>query len=173
MDPLWDKFNIVLSYSFEASLFIQSLNQSPFNVGRELLATDFTRAQVEQLNQRHSSPVKTTQEMDAMIKLLGGHPFLMRKALYSLVVQKLSVNEFLKQASYEDGPFSDHLHVYLWHLHEQSDLRAAMKSAILEHAVSSDVLFHRLHSSGLIVGHDRRDAQPRCGLYADYFKKHL
>ena len=103
MDPLWDKFNIVLSYSFEASLFIQSLNQSPFNVGRELLATDFTRAQVEQLNQRHSSPVKTTQEMDAMIKLLGGHPFLMRKALYSLVVQKLSVNEFLKQASYEVG----------------------------------------------------------------------
>jgi len=173
IDPLWDRFNIVLSYSFEAYLFIQSLNQSPFNIGTEVLATDFTRTQVEKLNQRHSMPVKTTQEMDAMVELLGGHPFLMRKALYSLVVQKLSVNELIKQASYDDGPFSDHLHAYLWRLHEQSDLREAMKSAILEHVVSSDVLFHRLHSSGLVVGHDRRNAQPRCGLYADYFKKHL
>jgi hypothetical protein len=173
IDPLWDKFNIVLAYSFEAYLFIQNLNQSPFNIGTEIIATDFTRTQVEKLNQSHSMPIQTTQEMDAMIELLGGHPFLVRKALYTLVVQNLSVNELIKQATYDDGPFSDHLHAYLWRLHELNDLREAMKMAILEHKVSTDVLFHRLHASGLVVGHDRLNVQPRCGLYADYFKKHL
>src|SRR5439155_1555272 len=105
----WKKLNIVLSYSTEAFLFITVLNQSPFNVGSDYTLTDFDRSQVERLNWQHGSPIQTTQEMDSIMELLQGHPFLVRKALYTRAVQKLSVDELLKRAYDDDGPFSDHL----------------------------------------------------------------
>lgn len=172
-DNTWDKLNVVLSYSTEAFLFIQDLNQSPFNVGTQVNVADFDRIQVEELNQLHLEPVKTTQEIDALMELLGGHPFLVRKALYDLVVQHIHFDKLIKKAYDDDGPFSDHLQRYVFHLDDHPQLRAAMKSVIYDHTSPTDALFYRLRSSGLVRGTDRHNVYPRCGLYAHYFKKHL
>ena len=171
-DNTWDKLNVVLSYSTEAFLFIQDLDQSPFNVGVQVNVADFDRIKVEKLNKLHMEPVKTTQEIDALMELLGGHPFLVRKALYDLVIQHFHFDELIKKAYDDDGPFSDHLQRYMLHL-DQPQLRAAMKSVIYEHTSPTDALFYRLRSSGLVRGTDRHSVYPRCGLYAHYFKKHL
>ncbi len=172
-DNTWDKLNVVLSYSTEAFLFIQDLDQSPFNVGVQVNVADFDRIKVEKLNKLHMEPVKTTQEIDALMELLGGHPFLVRKALYDLVIQHFHFDELIKKAYDDDGPFSDHLQRYMLHLDDQPHLRAAMKSVIYEHTSPTDALFYRLRSSGLVRGTDRHNVHPRCGLYAHYFKKHL
>jgi hypothetical protein len=172
-DPLWGRLNLVLAYSTEAFLFITDLNQSPFNVGNAFELDDFDRTQVEELNRRHGSPVKTTQEMDDVMELLQGHPFLLRKALYALVVQELTVGQLIDRACDDDGPFSDHLHRHLWQFDAQPELRAAMGSVIRDQSCPTDRLFYQLRSAGLVGGSDRNNVLPRCGLYTRYFGRHL
>jgi hypothetical protein len=171
-DPVWDKLNLVLAYSSEAFMFISDLNQSPFNVGVAFDVVDFDRAEVEELNRRHGSPLKI-QELDEIMELLQGHPFLIRKALYELVVTKLPLAVLLSRATDDDGPFSDHLHHYLWQLDAQPALRSAMKAAIQSQPCPTDQLFYQLRSAGLVRGNNRNNVMPRCGLYARYFERHL
>jgi hypothetical protein len=170
---VWKKLNIVLTYSTEAFSFITDLNQSPFNVGMDFNLADFDRTQVEKLNHLHGEPVKTTQEMDDFMYLLQGHPFLVRKAFYILTCQSFTVDSLMQRAYDEDGPFSDHLHSYLWRLHQNHELCQEMKSVLENHSCSNDLLFYQLRSSGLVRGSNRANALPRCGLYANYFRKHL
>src|SRR5262249_39337359 len=49
----WNKLTVVIGYATEAHLFIQDLNQSPFNVGRQLELENFNIDEMENLNKRH------------------------------------------------------------------------------------------------------------------------
>lgn len=169
----WKKLNIVLTYSTEASFFITDLNQSPFNVGTHFSLADFDRTQVEQLNYKHGSPVKTAQEMDSIMRLLQGHPFLVRKALYALAVQELTIEELLKVACDDNGPFSEHLRLYLLQFDKNQQQRMAMKSVIQNQRCPNNHLFYQLRSSGLVIGPSYTNVQPRCELYRQYFQIHL
>lgn len=173
IEPCWDKLNIILSYSSEAFMFITDLNQSPFNVGYEFALADFDRAQVEELNRRHGSPLKTAQDMDRMMDLCHGHPYLTRKVLYDLVRQGATVDSVINNAINDDGSFADHLHRYLWWFDVHSELREAMKAAIRGESCATDEVFYQLRSAGLIRGTSRQDVIARCGLYANYFGRHL
>ncbi len=170
---VWNKLNIVLTYSTEAFSFIADMNQSPFNVGIDFNLLDFDRSQVETLNWQHGSPIKTSQEMDALMALLQGHPYLVRKALYILTMQKYSVDQFVQNACDENGPFSDHLHSYLWRLQNNPELGRGMKSVLETQSCATALLFYQLRSSGLIRGNNAANALPRCELYVRYFRKHL
>jgi hypothetical protein len=172
-DPLWQKLNVGLAYSTEAFMFIQDLNQSPFNVGQAFELMDFDPIQVHELNRRHSGPVRDDVEMDKFVDVFGGHPYLVRKALYDLIVQKFSVDRLLERVYNDDGPFGDHLRRYLWRFHENPDLRLAMTSVIRDRNCPTDDLFYRLRSAGLVKGADRYNVVPRCGLYERYFGRHL
>ena len=57
--------------------------------------------------------------------------------------------------------------------HEGRDLKEPMKSVIQRGICPDDLSFYRLRSAGLVRGPDRMHAQPRCGLYADYFGSRL
>jgi hypothetical protein len=173
IDPAWTRLNLVLAYSTEATLLIKDQTQSPFNVGEGFHAHDLSRSQVETLNQKHGSPLKTVQEADLFMNLIGGHPFLVRRALYDLVDRAQPFAGLQACALDDDGPFSDHLRYYWWWLKESDERRAAMKSAILKGMVPSDEGFFSLRSAGLVTGHSREACQPRCGLYRAYFKERL
>jgi hypothetical protein len=171
-EPVWEKLNLVLAYSTEAFMFIQDMNQSPFNVGEDYELVDFDRPQLAALNQRHNNPIHGN-EMDKFVNLVGGHPYLVRKALYDLVVEQHSVDELIRNSCNDTGLFSDHLHRYLWRFHEAPHLCDAMKSVIHEHSCPTDELFYVLRSAGLVRGTERRNVVPRCGLYEQYFGRHL
>ena len=173
IDPAWRLLNLVLAYSTEATLLITDQTQSPFNVGEHLHAHDLSRLQVEDLNQKHGSPLRTVQETDLFMDLIGGHPFLVRKALYEMVDRAQPFAGLQACAVDDDGPFSDHLRYHWWRLKESDERRAAMKSAILNGMVASDEGFFSLRSAGLVTGHSREAVQPRCGLYRAYFKERL
>jgi hypothetical protein len=172
-DNRWDSLNIVLAYSTEASLLIQNQSQSPFNVGESVTTRDFTEAEVAALNAKHGSPLQTSGELAALEELLNGHPFLVRKALYQLAVHKTTLGVLTNSATNDDGPFSDHLHYYLWWLKDNPIARADFKSALHNHSCATDECFYALRSVGLITGHSRRNVWPRCGLYRQYFQERL
>jgi hypothetical protein len=172
IDEIWERMNLVLAFSTEANLLIDDHNQSPFNVGYRFEARDFTAAEVTAENARHGSPVRAN-EMGDFERLLQGHPFLVRSALYEIVSRKWDFATLLSSAHHDDGPFGDHLRRYLLMLTARPELRTAMKDVIRQGQCDTDSAFYRLRSMGLIVGHSRLQAKARCGLYSRYLQERL
>jgi hypothetical protein len=146
-------------------------NISPFNVSETIELEDFTLEQVADLNRRHGGQLDANQAQN-LHDLLGGHPYLTRKALYLVASGRLSVTELFERATDEPGPFGDHLRNHLTRLHERRELIPAMHQIIRSGISPDEQVLFRLQSAGLIrqVGAALR---PRCQLYADYFGKHL
>jgi hypothetical protein len=171
-DETWSNLNLVLAYSTESSLLIQDQNQSPFNVGEPLESSDFTSDQVIELNQRHGSPLSRA-EIDLLMSVVSGHPYLVRKALFELVANRRTFDVLRSSAADDDGPFSDHLQRSLVWLAGHEGLKAAFKSLLQTGVCDTDTNFHGLRAAGLVRGHSRQSAQPRCGLYRLYFTERL
>ena len=171
LDDLWAQLNIAMVISTEPYLLIADVNQSPFNVGLKLELEDFDAAQLHDLNQRHGSPVAEA-DFEAFKALLSGHPYLCRKALYTLVAQKLSWSELVQVAAEDDGPFGDHLRRHHWLLRNEPALQEALRQVIRSNRCSDDQALFRLLRAGLVKG--KGDFYTcRCDLYTTYFKDKL
>jgi len=171
--PVWNTFNLLIVHSTEPALFIQDLNQSPFNVGTPLRLGDFDRDEIQWLNVRNGFPLRGIEDLERLIGLVGGHPYLVRQALYSMAICKTSIG-YLEQVAADDaGPFGDHLRRYLWILRDSSRLRKALKEVINGRGCDNEDDFQRLRAAGLIVGDSRTTATIRCKLYANYMRTHL
>ena len=97
MSRIWKQFDLALVTATEPYHLIANLNQSPFNVGEVLLLTDFSAAQVTDLNRRHGNPL-TPAEKQALVALLNGHPYLVRRSLFLIARQQLSVAALFNRA---------------------------------------------------------------------------
>ena len=170
-DERWDKLNLVMVISTEPYLLIADLNQSPFNVGLKLYLEDFDEAQVRDLNQRHGSPVGE-KDLPALKELLNGHPYLTRKALYTLVTERRTWDDLVRAAPTDQGPFSDHLRRYHWVLRDEPDLREALRQVVRQNRCPDDIALFRLLQAGLVKG-SGEVCQCRCELYTRYFKDKL
>lgn len=168
----WPRLNLIIAHSTEPSLWIQDINQSPFNVGFPIRLNNFNEAQVSWLNDRHHRPLKTASEVRELINLLGGQPYLVRQALYVLFESKMTLEELQKVASNESGPFGDHLRRHTWALQKNAELKNALRQVLLGKGCEDEMHFQRLCAAGLISGEDRNSAQIRCELYVRYFKQH-
>ena len=172
-DENWNNFNLIIAHSTDAHLWIEDINQSPFNVGWRITLDDFNDAEVAELNARYGSPLKSEEEIQALMDLTGGQPYLVRKALYTLAVNESSLEQLQAVAVKEHGPFGDHLQWYLWRLQRHEELKDSL-SMILRHGACDDELhFQRLRAGGLVKGTSRREAHIRCQLYADYLRDSL
>ena len=167
----WTRLNIALVTSTEPYQFISDLNQSPFNVGQVVELTDFTLGQVSTLNYRHHS-LLTEAQVQQLYNLLGGHPYLTRRALYLIGSQRDTFTEILDQACEDNGPFGDHLRNYLFRMGGQDNLKAGLLQVIKYQRCQDEHIFFQLRGAGLVkrVG-DK--VIPRNQLYADYFGKRL
>ncbi|WP_224366228.1 AAA-like domain-containing protein [Hyalangium versicolor] len=169
--PVWKKLGIVLVTSTEPFLFIKNLTQSPFNVGQTVELGDFVPEQVTELNQRHGSPLAQPQEQE-LFSLLGGHPYLIRKALYLVASGSLSMEGLLVQSAEDRGPFGDHLRHLLFRLGSQPQLKAGLREVLQRNACQDEGVFLRLRSAGL-VRQEGTSVLPRCELYRRYFRERL
>lgn len=171
MSRIWKQFDLALVTATEPYHLIANLNQSPFNVGEVILLADFTAEQVSDLNQRHGCPLTPTQEGQLMA-LLHGHPYLVRRALYLMASQQLSIEALLAQATADGGPFGDHLRYHLFRIYDKQDLVQGLLQVIRANTCPDERIARLLIAAGLV----RRDGQrvvPRCQLYADYFQERL
>jgi AAA-like domain/TIR domain len=167
----WNKLNLVLVISTEPYLLIPDATQSPFNVGMVLDLKDFNATQVSDLNRKHGSPLREA-DLPAFMALLGGQPYLTRKALYTLVTEKMRWADLVQSAASDSGPFNDHLRHHYWLLRNEPQLREALKGIIRQSQCRDDILFHRLLQAGLVKG-SGDVCECRCGLYAGYFRDKL
>jgi hypothetical protein len=170
-NPIWKQLDLALVTSTEPYQLIDNLNQSPFNVGLVIDLEDFTAAQVADLNRRHGSPFNASEEKQ-LIALLGGHPYLVRLAFYSVASDRLYPTELLANAIAEDGPFGNHLRNHLFRLHNKQELVHGMFQVIHQNTCVDERIFFRLRGAGL-VRREGRVVFPRCQLYTDYFREHL
>jgi serine/threonine protein kinase len=170
---LWKQLDLALVTSTEPYQLIENLNQSPFNVGEIIELPDFTPEQMGELNQRHGSPLNTT-ESEQLMALLGGHPYLTRRALYMVAKQRVTIDTLFSQATDDNGPFGDHLRHHSFRLHGQPELTEGLRQVIEHNTCPDERIFFRLRGAGLV----RRPAGggavlPRCQLYANYFRERL
>jgi AAA-like domain/TIR domain len=169
--PLWKQLDLALVTSTEPYQLIENLNQSPFNVGEVIELADFDRFQVTRLNQSHGNPLNP-EEQQRLFDLLAGHPYLVRRALYLVASQRISVSDLFSHAADERGPFGDHLRYHLFRLHDEERLVKGLSRVINQNICNDEDTFFRLRGAGL-VRRDGRAVVPRCQLYADYFGRHL
>jgi hypothetical protein len=169
-DADWRKLNLVMVISTHPYLLIDDVNLSPFNVGLTVHLKDFSLDQVADLNQRHGSPLNHN-EISTLMTLVGGHPYLVRQAYYTLVSEGFSLADLLRLANSPDGPFGKHLVFYLHSLKKNPNLLAAFQQLLRDQKLPDESLLERLAAVGLIRQDDGK-WRPRCGLYGEFFKRH-
>jgi serine/threonine-protein kinase len=169
---LWEKLRLVVVHSTEGYIPLD-INQSPFNVGLPIELQEFTPAQVTDLAQRHGLHWSAEQIQQLMI-LIGGHPYLIRFAFYHMAQQRLTLAQLLENAPTESGFYGDHLRRHLWNLHRNDILATAFRE-VLSHqspvCLESEQAF-KLHSLGL-VKLQGNGVVPRFELYRQYFSDRL
>ncbi len=169
----WNRFTLAIAYATEAHLFITDLNQSPFNVGTRLALGDFSFDHVVELNRRYDSPLRSEPELARYFRLVGGHPYLLRRGLHEMVTRGVSLSDLEVQADRDEGPFGDHLRRVWVSLAQDASLCEAMGRVLQGKSCPTPETFYRLRSAGLISGDSAADARPRCELYTGYLRKLL
>ena len=170
-DADWRKLNLVMVISTHPYLLIDDVNLSPFNVGLNIQLKDFSPDQVADLNQRHGGPLKR-DEISGLMELVGGHPYLVRQAYYTLVSESLSLTDLLRVANSPDGPFGKHLLFYQHSLKKNPALLTAFQQLLREQKMPDESLLERLAAVGLIRQESGKWG-PRCGLYGEFFKRQI
>jgi hypothetical protein len=169
---LWKRFRLVVVHSTEVYIPL-NINQSPFNVGLPIELPEFTAEQVQDLAGRHRLNWNTSQ-IGRLMSMVGGHPYLVRLALYHIKRGDTTLDELLREAATESGLYGDHLRRHLWNLEQHPELAAAVQQLVATEGTVRlpSVQGFQLHSMGL-VDLLRNDVQFRSELYRAYFRDRL
>jgi hypothetical protein len=154
-------------------LFITDMNQSPFNVGTRLTLEDFLPVQTAELNRRYGHPLADPDELNRFTRLVGGHPYLVRRGLHEFATKKTSLDAFETMAARDEGIYGDHLRRILMLLAKDPALADVVRGVLHEKPCPTPESFYRLRSAGVVAGHSPADARPRCRLYAMFLRRHL
>jgi len=166
----WRRLTLAIAYATEAHLFIANMNQSPFNVGTTVALEDFTLEQVEDLNGRYGSPLRSREEVARFFALVGGHPYLVRVGL-DAIARGISLETFEAEADRGEGPLSNHLRRILLLLERDPGLYEALRGVLQGEANLSRESFYRLRSAGVLTGDSQMSVKLRCRLYARYLER--
>jgi hypothetical protein len=172
----WAGLTLAITYATEAHLLIDDPNMSPFNIGERLELADFAEADVRELNRRHfGPPLKDDAELRRLTALLGGHPFLVRRALYELAMRQVTLGQLLDTADRDEGIFGEHLRRLLIMLSREpgTPLLEVVRGVLRGQPCPTDESFFRLRSAGVMVGSTREDVRPRCEVYRRFLARHL
>lgn len=168
---IWKKLRLVIAHSTE--VYIQlNINRSPFNVGVPIELPEFTPEQIQELAKQQGLDwdVLGAQGLEPLRALVGGHPYLVQRAIYYLSRSEITLEQLLQIAYTESGIYSDHLRGHLWNLQEHPELVTAMKKVIeaTNPAQLDTMQSFKLQSLGL-VRLEGNEVKPWCELYARYF----
>ncbi|WP_017318843.1 AAA-like domain-containing protein [Mastigocladopsis repens] len=173
---IWQKLRFVLAYSAEIFV-LPRLTQSPLNIGLPLKLPPFTKEQVQDLAQRHGLDWTNGSEVEKLMAMVGGHPYLVRLALYHLMGQgglQRDLEQLLQQAPTKAGIYNEYLRQYMLALREQPELEAAFGEVIsaTNPLKLEPVVAYKLQSMGL-VNLQGDYCYPTYELYRLYFREQL
>lgn len=163
--PAFEHLDLVLVTSTDPENFLteEEGRGSPFNVGATIRLQDFTRHEVDDLMVRHGLDEMDEPFRERLMALLGGHPFLTRRALYLIAMGEWDLSPRMSPETLTgpSSPFSDHLRHYLLQLQAQPRLAEELRRALNGKPCTSPLLFSQLQGAGLLTG-DHCNPQPRC-----------
>ncbi len=171
-ESTWKQLRLVIVHSKEVYIPL-NINQSPFNVGLAIELPNLNFVQVQDLAQRHGLNW-TEEQIEELMTLLGGNPYLLRVAMYQIGRERMTLSDLKQVAPTEEGPYSDHLRRHLRNLEDDSLLLAAVKQVVTASTpvnLGSTEAF-KLRSMGL-VKFQGNQVMPMCDLYRLYFRDRL
>lgn len=169
---IWEQLRLIVVHSTE-DYGPLDINQSPFNVGLPVELTEFTQEQVQDLADRHQLNWNNIQ-VQQLMAMVGGHPYLVRLAFYYLGEQDLTLDNLLQDAPTDTGIYEVHLRRHLGSLIENPELALALKEVVRapEPVRLETMQAYKLYRMGLIQ-RIRDRVVPRCQLYQLYFQERL
>lgn len=170
---LWKKLRLILLYSTEVYLPL-AINQSPFNVGLPIKLLDFTQEQIIDLACRHGLDWEDRYYAKELMDMLGGHPYLIRLALYYLSLEYIEMKKLLNEAPTLTGIYSDYLRGHLETIQKYPSLTSAVKQMLINSgSVRLDAITaYQLESMG-IAKLNGNEVNFSCELYNRYFASQL
>lgn len=172
INPVWKNLRIVITHSKEVYIPL-NINQSPFNVGVPIELPPLNQEQALELIQRHGI-IWSESEVERLIGLVGGHPYLLRVSLYQIVRGEVTLDQLIQVAPTEEWLLGEHLRRHLYNLEEDANLLSAFKQvlAIAEPIQIKTAQAFKLTSMGL-VRYQGNAVLPSCDLYRRYFRERL
>lgn len=170
--PQWQKLRLILAHVAELDLPLQA-HQSPFNVGLLLELPCLTPTQIHHLRSVYTLEAVSVAEassLQALVDLVGGHPYLLQLAFYWLQSGKLSLPQIVQTASTNQGIYREYLRRLWLALQQDEDLVDALYEVLgnreLVRLPSKQA--YALAGMGLVelVGYKVR---LQCELYRAYF----
>ncbi|MGL5058565.1 MAG: AAA-like domain-containing protein [Microcoleus sp.] len=181
----WQKLRMAVIHSTEIYISL-NINQSPFNVGLPIKLSEFTAEQVQDFAQRHGLDWFDRSSVDRLMKMVGGHPYLVHLALYHLanlaqnrqqqeeneVTPAADLEQLLKVAPTQTGIYSEYLRNHSIVLQQQPELAAAFQQVVAaENSVRLEPLIaYQLDSMGLVKIAEN-NCSVSCELYRLYFQR--
>jgi len=184
----WQKLRTAVIHSTEIYIAL-SLNQSPFNVGLPIKLSEFTAEQVRDLARRHGLDWSDSYPVEQLMKMVGGHPYLVHLALYHLAIlqqnrQSAGENEpdgeqgrseleqLLTEAPTHSGIYSDYLRNQSIAIQQQPELASAFQQVVrAKNSIHLEPLIaYQLDSMGL-VKLEGNNCSLSCELYRLYFQE--
>ncbi|BAZ15827.1 hypothetical protein NIES4071_76990 [Calothrix sp. NIES-4071] len=175
--PLWRQLRLLMLHTQIYSEL--NINQSPFNAGTEIKLTDFTTEQVKSLAQQYKLNWGNNQ-IDQLMAMVGGHPYLVTKALQTVSRQDMTLEDLLQSAPTASGIYRNHLEKHWRYLQSNPTLLTAFKTIVLEDSpvkFNSNITLNledavKLYDFGL-VQLQTNSAAPRYKIYRLYFRERL
>ncbi|PSB60299.1 hypothetical protein DSM107010_70260 [Chroococcidiopsis cubana SAG 39.79] len=167
---IWKQMRLVIAYSTEVYLPI-NLNKSPFNVGLPIELPELTLLQVQNLARLHQLEWSEREALQLM-DMVGGHPFLVRLALYHVARQDITLTQLLETAPTTRGIYNSYLGRIESILSQHPELEAGMKevTATTSHPQLDKKTRSKLNALGLVKIQDEK-VLPSCKLFQQYFSK--
>lgn len=167
---LWQTLRLILVHSTDIYIPLQ-IHQSPFNVGIPIELPEFNAEQVKILVHRHGLNW-TAEQVEQLMVQVGGHPYLVRMALYHITQMAITLDSLLSM-TLTTGPFYNHLQRQLSAIEQQPNLVTALKAILAQESFQLKSLeLFQLHRIGLIQTQNGQ-ARIRCELYRRWLQDEL
>ena len=172
VDSHWQNLRLIMVHSTEIYLSLDT-NQSPLNVGLGIDLKPFSMQESTALVNRHSLDLKASQ-IQELFQLTGGHPYLLRIALYHLENQTFSFSEIIRTAATDTGIYHNHLHHKLHYLEQYPEISESFLRVLEAESptILSQVHGFKLQGLGL-VSLNGNTVLVSCQLYQKYFKSRI
>ncbi|MFB8795812.1 MAG: AAA-like domain-containing protein [Microcoleus sp.] len=167
---VWQKLRVVIAYAVEVYIPLPT-HRSPFNVGLAIELPTFSPEQVQDLAKRHGLQL-AKPEIEQLMELTGGFPYLIRLTLYQSARWKVPVQTLMQDATKNSGIYQQHLQSQLWNLQQYPKLADAFELVLrVPTSLEKEVAF-KLKSLGLAHLTDDKSTVS-CELYRDYFRNYF
>lgn len=164
---VWRHLRLLLTISTAPTLLSTTPAQSPFNLTEPIILGDFSQPQAEAISRLHQL-AWSSAGLARLMALIGGHPYLLRVAMYHACLRSLTLEAVLGEGPPDGSVFTPFLrHVQVQLRREPSLLNAFLHVLALGAAQLEPHLGLRLEQAGLLrtEGEGRHTYVLRCALY--------